>query len=195
MLPKGACVGELVATKRHTIDGLGVTEKASIAAVTEDCPDLEASFKGLYFMIDGMLAVGEGYLYAAEWRRQCIFETGQDYIPLEDMVWGTSFTFKKGVPYRCLRTSTCSTAVGLNKHYAVLGVSGFEAVIAFQKDRLWFGDDIEGVHSKKDRCPDIHAFMFESAGMLSKFPHSCPRCKCPAYIGFNDVDCVACGRF
>jgi hypothetical protein len=37
--------------------------------------------------------------------------------------------------------------------------------------------------------PDIDATQFNKKD--ERYPHKCPRCKGPAYIGFSSVDCKA----
>lgn len=44
--------------------------------------------------------------------------------------------------------------------------------------------------SKGYRMTPMTAFFLNAGTSQDRFPHDCPRCGGPAYIGLNDVDCM-----
>ena len=60
----------------------------------------------------------------------------------------------------------------------------------FQKIGVWTFDSC-------DLIEEVFELLEEQSWPLCSdmYPHTCPRCGAPAYIGMNDIECSHCGRF
>lgn len=114
----------------------------------------------------------------SDWFPVCVFSKDKEYVAVENLGDGPLIYFVKNKAYRCTEIAKKSDK---DAYMAVL--QGEETVPV--------GLDI---HGGENLFPHPWVLMFAPKADRDKYPHVCPKCGGPAYIGLHDIDCSNCGR-